>query len=282
MQHVYQVIAEKMSSMSKSHVRIAQYILNNTNTAPFLTVEKLANLAGVSDATIVRFATFLGYSGYPQMQQYMRESAQKQLTTVERLRISKQVYNEAEKGVYEIFQDDMQNIRSTMEKLDMEEFHRAVEALLSAKRIFIIANRSARSLGVFLHYYLNIILNNSTLLETLENSSEQLFDFNADDCIVGISFERYSKSTIQSFAYAHRKGMPTIAITDELLSPLVPHADITLLGVSRMPSFIDSFVAPLSLINALITAVGKAKQEDVMERLEGLEEIWSRFDIFYK
>ncbi|WP_257350694.1 MurR/RpiR family transcriptional regulator [Pseudalkalibacillus decolorationis] len=282
MSTVYRKIAENKVHMSKSQVKIATYILENPNTVPFLTVGKLAKMAGVSDATVVRFATFLGYSGYPELQQYMQDSVQQQLTIKERLNISKQVYEKEEKGVYEIFQDDIANIQSTMEKLDLNAFHKAVKHLLQAKRIFIVANRSAMSLGVFLHYYLHMILDNVEFIQSLEMTAERFYDVNKEDVVIGISFARYTKSTIEIFSYAKEKGATTIAITDHLLSPLISHADIPLPATSQIPTFIDSFVAPLSLINSLITFVGKEKQEDLNDRLEVLEDTWNRFDIFHK
>lgn len=282
MENVYQRIAANIGEMSKSHVRIATYIVENQTTAPFLTVGKLAKMAGVGDATVVRFATALGYSGYAEMQQYMQSSVQQQLTTTERLKITEEVYDRESSGVYEVFQDDISNIQATMEKLDEQAFHQAVESLLKARKIFIIANRSAASLGVFLNYYLGIILQNTELIRSVEDSSEKLYDLGEEDVVLGISFSRYTKSTIQMFTYAKEENAQTIAITDNLLSPLVPHADIPLAASSQMPSFIDSFVAPLSLINALITFVGKEKQTDIHERLDVLEGIWDHFDVFEK
>jgi DNA-binding MurR/RpiR family transcriptional regulator len=282
MSNVYQNIAGQIGEMSKSHVKIATYILENQTTVPFFTVGKLAKMAGVSDATVVRFATSLGYSGYPEMQQYMQNSVKQQLTTTERLKMSQKVYNKESSGVYEVFQDDIANIKSTMEKLDEDAFHEAVKCLLQARRVYVIANRSATSLGVFLEYYLQIVLNNVELLQSLENSSEKLYNLSEKDVVIGVSFDRYTKSTIQMFSFAKEKNATTIAITDNLLSPLIPHADIPLTASSQMPSFIDSFVAPLSLINALIMFVGKEKQEDIHDQLEVLEDIWSHFDVFQK
>jgi DNA-binding MurR/RpiR family transcriptional regulator len=281
MSNVYQIIASKIPQMSKSQVKIAKYILENPNVVPFFTVGKLAEKTGVSEATIVRFANFLGYSGYPELQQNMQHSVQKQLTTVERLQMSHHIY-EQEKGVYDIFQDDLQNIKSTMEQLDLNAFKQAVNSILKADRIFIAANRSAMSLGIFLHYYLQIILNNVHILESVETAVERTFDLNEKDVVIGISFSRYTNSTIKMLSYGKMKRAKTIAITDNLLSPLVPNADIVLTASSQMPTFIDSFVAPLSLINALITFIGKEKMNDIQTKLETLEEIWDHFGIFYK
>lgn len=149
MSNVYQNIAGQIGEMSKSHVKIATYILENQTTVPFFTVGKLAKMAGVSDATVVRFATSLGYSGYPEMQQYMQNSVKQQLTTTERLKMSQKVYNKESSGVYEVFQDDIANIKSTMEKLDEDAFHEAVKCLLQARRVYVIANRSATSWACF-------------------------------------------------------------------------------------------------------------------------------------
>ncbi|KML10687.1 RpiR family transcriptional regulator [Bacillus safensis] len=282
MENVYKHIAEQMPTMSKSNLRIAKYILENPNTVPFLTGDKLAKITGVSPATIVRFSTFLGYSGYPELQQYMQSSAQQQLTTTERLKISKEVYNEQDQSVYDIFLDDISNIRSTLDKLDIEAFKNAVESLIKAKRVYIVANRSATALGVFLQYYLQFLLEQVELIHSIENVSERIFDLNEDDVVIGISFARYTKSTLKVLSYAKEKEATTVAITDNLLSPLIPYADIPLTASSQMPTFIDSFVAPLSLINALIVTVGKEKEENFQDKLESLEEIWDKFNIFHK
>ncbi|MDO6851644.1 MurR/RpiR family transcriptional regulator [Priestia megaterium] len=282
MENIYKYIAEQMPNMSKSNLKVAKYILENPNTVPFLTGDKLAKMTGVSHATVVRFATFLGCSGYPELQQYMQSSAQQQLTTTERLKISKEVYNDQDQSVYDIFLDDISNIRSTLERLDIEAFKSAVESLIKAKRVYIVANRSATALGVFLQYYLQFLLEQVELIHSIENVSERIFDLNEDDLVIGISFARYTKSTIKVLSYAKEKEATTVAITDNLLSPLIPYADIPLTASSQMPTFIDSFVAPLSLINALIISVGKEKEEKFQDKLESLEEIWDKFNIFYK
>jgi DNA-binding MurR/RpiR family transcriptional regulator len=282
MNSVYQHISGMIPQMSKSQVKIAKYILGNPNTVPFFTVGKLAKMAGVSEATVVRFATYLGFSGYPEFQQSMQASVQKQLTTIERLEMSVQVYDETDKGVYEIFQDDMANIKSTMEKMDIQTFLSTVDSIVHSERVYVAASRSASSLGVFLEYYLNIVLGNTRLIKSVEDISDQLYELNKKDVVIGISFARYTKSTIDIMAYAREKGATTIAITDHLLSPLIQHSDLPLVAASHMPSFIDSFVAPLSLINALVTYVGKHKSGPFQTRLKKLEETWDHFHIFYK
>ncbi|MGI1810823.1 MurR/RpiR family transcriptional regulator [Priestia sp. TGN 0903] len=198
------------------------------------------------------------------------------------MKISKEVYNDQDQSVYDIFLDDISNIRSTLERLDVDVFKRAVESLIKAKRVYIVANRSATALGVFLEYYLQFLLEQVELIHSIENVSERIYDLNEDDVVIGISFARYTTSTIKVLSYAQEKEATTVAITDNLLSPLIPYANIPLTASSQMPTFIDSFVAPLSLINALIISVGKEKEEKFHDKLESLEELWDKFNIFYK
>jgi DNA-binding MurR/RpiR family transcriptional regulator len=280
--NVFQHVAENIAELSKSHKKIATYILKNSNIVPFFKVATLAEKAKVSEATVVRFATTLGYSGYPEMQKSMQNSIQEQLTTTERLKMSSHIYDDKELAIYDIFNDDIENIKSTMKNLDIESFHKAASILLNANKVYISANRSAASLGVFLQYYLNIILENSEVLGSYETISEQLYSLSKDDVVIGISFARYSSSTINTIAFAKDMGASTISITDNYLSPLLQHSDITLTASSDMPSFIDSFTAPLSLINALLVYLGKERVEDVENRLDKMEELWSKFGTFYK
>lgn len=279
--NIYQMIAEKMPMMSKSQKKLATYILENTNTVPFYTVATLSKRAGVSEASVVRFAVFLGFSGYRELQSEMQQSVQKQLTTRERIKISSQVYDDSDQGIYDIFKDDIANIRSTMENLDTKALLDAVDLLLKGKEIYISANRSSVSLGMFLEYYLDIILGNTHLLGPVEIKPEVLHRLNEKDVVVGISFARYSMSTVNMMSYAKELNATTIAITDNLRSPLIPHADVVLTASSQLPTFFDSYVAPLSLINTLITFVGQKRMEESEERLEKLEDIWDRFGTFY-
>ncbi|VEF46301.1 RpiR family transcriptional regulator [Bacillus freudenreichii] len=279
--NVYNHIAEKIPEMSKSHKKIASYILNNTNVVPFFNVATLAKKADVSEATVVRFASFLGYSGYPELQSRMQSSIQKQLTTTERLKMTTDIYDDRDQSIYDIFYDDMENIKSTMEKLDIEKFHQAVGLLQEANKIYIAANRSAAALGIFLQYYLNIILGHAEMVSSVENLSEQLYNLNEKDVVIGISFPRYPNSTIQTLAFAKERGSKTICITDSLLSPLIPHSDVALTATSQMPTFIDSFTAPLSLINALVVSIGKGRMKEAEARLEKIEAAWERFGIFH-
>lgn len=277
---VYQKMAEKIPNMSKSQEKIAKYILSHLNTTPFLTVEKLAKLSGVSIATITRFVTFLGYKGYPEFLKDTQESMQQQITNIERIKIESEKDSGEEKDIYDIFEDDVNNIKLTMEDLNLYELKKAVDLLLNSKRIYIVARRSSSVLGIFLKYYLDLMFNDVNLIENIEQIPKQTNEFSSEDVIIGISFEKYARSTVEIFTYLKTNGAKTIAITDTMLSPLVPYSDITLTAVSKGSTFIESFAAPLSLINVLIVYIEKEKKDLFNSNVELLEAAWKKFDLF--
>lgn len=280
---VYEMIGEKLPEMSKSQRKIANYLMNNRESVPFFTVGKLAKMAEVSEATVVRFANFLGYKGYPDFQRAIQEMAKRKLTTVERLKISEDVYDTMEGNIIkQIFQEEVERIRTMSNGLDLTSFHKAVHHILNARQIFIIANRSAISPGSFLEFYFNMMFENAELIRNPHGISEKLFRLNEKDVVIGLSFARYTTNTIEAVAFARDRGATIIAITDHMLSPLIPLADVSLTAPSEMPSFIDSFVAPLSLINALVIALGQKKRPEIEQHLQELEYVWDRFGIFYK
>lgn len=279
---VYKNIASLRDKMSKSQHKIADYILENPHSVPFVTGAKLAKITGVSEATVVRFATFLGYRGYNDLQQHLAKSAEKQLNTVERLQMSRSVYNETEKTIYDVFNGDINNMKQTMKNLNFKDLEQAANYILEAERVFIIANRSAVSLGTFLQYYLDIIFGKSELIHTTEAAFDRIYNVNENDVVIGISYARYTKSTLDVVSYAVEKNANIIALTDELTSPITAYADVSLFASSKMPSFLDSFVAPLSLINTLITFIGNAEHINIDERLENFEKLWDRYNVFYE
>ncbi len=270
----------KRVQMSKAQTKIATYILENRHSVPFLTGSKLAKLTGVSEATVVRFVTFLGYQGYSEFQQDLVDSVEKQLNTAERLQMSRVVYSETEKTIYDIFQDDIANITATMENLHIEDFQAAAKHILQAERIYVIANRSAVSLGVFLHYYLDIIFGNAEIIHTTAAGIDRLYNVTERDVVIGISFARYTRNTIDLASFAREQNATVIAITDHKKSPITSYAHLSLYASSNMPSFLDSFTGPLSLINTLITYIGNDKHKQVNTRLESMEEMWDRYNIF--
>ena len=281
-QPIYKIISSQRENMSKSQHKIADYILENPHTIPFITGAKLASLTEVSEATVVRFATFLGYDGYSDLQQNLTGFLEQQLNTVERFNMASEEYTEVEQTAYMHFNDDIKNIQTTMTQLDITNIEQAATHILSAERVYIIANRSAVSLGSFLHYYLNIILGNSELVTTTEAAFDQIYDINENDIVIGISYARYTKSTLHAVSYAAEKNATIIALTDYLRSPITSYADISLFASSHMQSFLDSFVAPLSVLNTLITFIGNNKGIDIKKRLAEFEELWDRYDVFHK
>lgn len=277
---VYRNIAEKMPSMSKAQEKIAKYILAHPNSAPFLTVEKLAKLAGVSIATVTRFVIFLGYKGYPEFLRDTQESMQQQVNNSERLRIVRGDKSREEDSVYDIFNEDLNNIRQTMNSLNMHELRKSVNMLINAKRIYIISRRSSSSLGKLLKYYLDLMFNDVYLIDSIDQMPKQIKRFTGEDVIIGLSFEKYSRSTVEIFTYLKRKGASTIAITDGMLSPLIPYADVTLTAVTKGDNLIESFAGPISLINVLITSIEKEKAESFNTNIEMMDEVWEKLDLF--
>jgi len=279
--NIYKKISSSRNQMSKSHHIIADFILENPHTIPFLTIAKLAEMTGVSEATIVRFATFLGYKGYNDLQKQLAVSIERQLNTVDRLTASHEAFSETEKAIYENFNDDIKNIQTTMQRLNISDFERAAESILQAERIYIVANRSAISLGTFLQYYLNLIFGKSEIIHTTEAAFDHIHEVSEKDVVIGISYSRYTKSTLEVVSFAADRGATIIALTDHFRSPITAYATISLFASSEMQSFLDSFVAPLSVINTLIAYIGNKEQENIKKRLENFEEIWDRYEVFY-
>lgn len=280
MAEVYQRVAEKLPNMSKAQEKIAKYILSHPNSTPFLTVEKLAKLSGVSIATVTRFVIFLGYSGYPEFLKDTQQSMQQQVNNSERIKLGVEKNFSKDKSIYEIFEEDVNNIKTTVENLNVFEIKKCVNLLLNAKRIYIVAKRSSAALAVFLKYYLDLMFNNVIIVENIEQMPKQINKDCGEDVIIGISFDKYSRSTVEIFSHLKRKGATTIAITDNMLSPLVPYADVTLAAISKGSKSIESFVAPLSLINALIVSIECEKEDCFASNVQLLEEAMKKFDLF--
>jgi len=278
---IFKKMTQSRDKMSKSYHIIADYIIENPHRLPFLTTAKLAIETGVSEATIVRFSTFLGYKGYNDMQKQFMHSVERQLNTVERLRVSQDQFTASEKAIFANFEQDRQNIQKTMENLHIPSFEKAAEAILAAERIYIVSNRSALSLGTFLHYYMNILFGNSEMIHTTEGAFDAIHHVNEADVVIGISYARYTKSTLQAVSFAAEQGATIIALTDYYHAPITAYAHIALFAASEMNSFLDSFVAPLSIINTLIAFIGNKNPSLVEERLQQFEAIWDRYDVFY-
>lgn len=276
-------IQNSMPAFSKGQKLIAHFILDYYDKAAFMTASKLGQTVNVSESTVVRFAAELGYDGYPSMQKALQEMIRNKLTSIQRIEVSNdRIGNQDILSM--VMQSDIEKIRMTLEETDRLSFRASVDAILGAKRIYILGVRSAAALASFLGFYFNLIFDNVTLVNTISGSEifEQLLRVSAEDVVIGISFPRYSSRTVKAMRFARDRGASVIAMTDSDTSPLAEIATETLLAKSDMASFVDSLVAPLSLVNALIVAVGRKKNEDVEKTFENLEKIWTEYGVYEK
>lgn len=274
-------INEKYPKLSKGQKLLANYILKNYEKAVFLTAAKLGTIVGVSESTVVRFANELGYDGYPRLQRALQELVKTKLTSVQRMEVTSGRIDK-DHILKSVLQSDAEKIKHTLDELDEEIFDAAVDKILQADKIYILGVRSCAALASFLGFYMNLIFDNVKLIHT--NSVSEMFEqirrVNSNDVVIGISYPRYSKRTIKAMEFARSRGANVVAITDSALSPITQYADMSLLAASDMASFVDSLVAPLSLINALIVSLSLKKQDVIKQALEDLENIWTEYEVY--
>lgn len=277
------IIQEKQSTFSKGQKQISSFILGHYDKAAYMTAAKLGALVGVSESTVVRFANELGFAGYPELQHSLQEMIRSKLTTIQRIEITNDRIGESDL-LEKVLNSDIEKIKHTLEEIDRTSFENAVDDLIGAQMIYIIGMRSSSSLASFMYHYLNLVFPHVRLVRTTSGSEifEQLLRINDKDAIVGISFPRYSKRIINALGYAKKQGAKVISITDSAASPIAANADDLLLAKSDMASFVDSLVAPLSIINALIVAIGRKKQDEIAETFGKLERIWDEYDVYEK
>jgi len=272
-----------MGTFSKSQKRIAQYILDNFDKAPFMTASRLANEVDTSESTVVRFAIELGFEGYPEMSKVMQEQARNSLTSVQRLKMPNNMIDKND-VLKSVLKADALRIRETLDEVDKYTFNTIVEKLLEAKKIYIVGVRSSAALAMYMGFYFNLVFENVQLVQTASGSEvfEQILNIGEGDVIVGISFPRYSKRTSKAMEYSGKKGAYVVAITDSINSTIAKWADSTLISRSAMTSFVDSLTAPLSVINALIVASGLKREDQVINTLTSLEAIWEEYQVYEK
>lgn len=277
---ILHTIQDHMNSFSKGQKRIAGYILSDYDKAAFMTAGKLGKLVDVSESTVVRFASVLGYDGYPAMQKALQEMVRSRLTSIQRIEASDVFFGTD--VVTSVLQTDMDKIRVAIEEVDRHAFESVVDKLVAAQHIYILGVRSSSFLAGYLNFYLHLIFDNVTLVTS--NSAgeilESMLRIGPGDVLVGISFPRYSQSTVKGVQFAHDRGADVVAITDSAVSPLYPLASAVLLARSDMISFVDSLVAPFSLLNALIVAAGHRKNADIAQTFNRLESIWEEYGVF--
>lgn len=276
-------INEKFNKMSKSHKKIATYVIDHYEQVAFMTAAKLAKAVGVSEATIVRFAYALEYEGYPEFQDDLAEWVKNKLNSVQRVgaKYGKSTQSEL---LASVLSADIEKIQDTIEHVDAQAFEMAVNIILSVKHIYIIGLRSCKPLAEFLHFYLNIIRGDVYLLDSTSTSEtfEQMLRINEKDAVIGISFPRYSMRTLKAMEMANDRNAKVITITDTIHSPMCLYSSCNLMARSDMVSIVDSLVAPLSLINALVVALCLKKPEDVKKNLESLEYAWDNYQVYLK
>ena len=274
-------INEAYGSLSKGQKLLATYITDNYDKAVFLTAAKLGEVVGVSESTVVRFATHLGYKGYPEFQRALEELVRNKLNSVQRMEVTYGRISQS-KILESVLQSDAERIKETLNRIDDNAFELAVDTILNAKRIYIVGIRSCAPLASFLAFYLNMMFDDVHLLST--NSSSELFEqmvrISKDDVISGISFPRYSMRTLKAMEVANNRSAKVITITDSVHSPMNLYSSCNLIAKSDMASIVDYLVAPISVINALIVALCMKKQGEVVQTLEMLEDIWDEYQVY--
>ena len=268
-------------TLSKGHKKIADFIKSNYEKASFMTAASLGKAVGVSESTVVRFASNIGFDGYPELQKYLQEAVKSHLTSVQRMDVAASRYG-GDDFVDRAFMTDIEMIKQTRDSISREAFSKSAEAINKAKKIYILGVRSSAALASFTAFYLRFLYENVVLIDTSASSElfEQMFRISEDDVCIAISFPRYSNQTVKALSFAKSRGATIISITDGEMSPIAPYATHLLVAKSSMVSFVDSLVAPLSVINALIAASAREKRDDVYNDFKALEEIWDEYHVY--
>ena len=280
-EHLLSKMNAQYQKFSKGQKKLAAYIQENYDKAAFLTAAKLGETVGVSESTVVRFAIYLGYKGYPEFQKALEELVRTKLNSIQRMEVTYGKVLQSE-ILDTVLHSDIDKIKMTLDAVDHEAFELAVETILKAKNIYIVGIRSCAPLAGFLAFYLNLIFDSVRLLNT--NSASELFEqmirIGEEDVIIGISFPRYSMRTLKALEFANNRNAKVITLTDSIHSPMNLYSSCNLIARSDMASIVDSLVAPLSVINALVVALSMRKQKDVVATLESLEKIWDEYQVY--
>lgn len=281
--NVLNIIKKQYNSFSKSQKLIADYIIENFSLAANMTASKLAETVLVSESTVVRFATELGYLGYPEFTDALLDYIRNESTIIKRME-SISVALENQDLLSTIINSDINNLKSTLSKVDRSGFNNAVDAILNANKIYILGVRSSACLASFAGFYFNLIFNNVRLVHTTSVSEmfEQILRVEKGDVVFGISFPRYSRRTVRALEFAKSRGATIVSLTDTPKSPLAPYTDCLITANSELVTFVDSLTAPLSILNALIAALVMKKKDEVTHIFEELEQIWEEYQVYDK
>ncbi|MBO4284356.1 MAG: MurR/RpiR family transcriptional regulator [Clostridia bacterium] len=277
------LIETEMPNLSKGKKRIAQTILSDYDKVAYMTAAKLSELVGVSESTVVRFAIDLGFDGYPEFQHAVQELVRAKLTPNQRIRIAEERLGGAN-PIENVMSSDAEKIKYTMHSIDRAAFSAAVDAIVSAENVYIFGVRSSAFLAGFFNFNLSMIQDNVRLIQPTSSSEvfEQILGIGKKDVLIAISFPRYSAKIVNALKYARTRDATVIALTDSAGSPLAEHANFLLTAQSDMASFVDSLVAPLSIIDALLVAVTQRRGDEVRERFDRLERVWDEYDVYAK
>ena len=278
-----ELIGNAYQTLSKGQKKLSDYILGHYDKAAYMTAARLGEEVGVSESTVVRYALVLGYEGYPEFHAALQETLRMRLTAVQRMEVSDDRIAE-DKILDEVLTSDAERIKKTLENIDRDAFNKAIEALLSARRIYTIGMRSSSTLADFLSYYLSLVFDDVRRVRTTSGSEvfEQLMRVDERDVLVAVSFPRYSTRIVSAVDYALGAGAKVISITDSAASPIAGGVYAALTAKSDMVSFGDSLVAPLSIINAIIVAIGKKKKDEIGKTLSKLETVWEEYNVYNK
>lgn len=276
------LLQEKTPTFSKGQRLIAKYITQSYDKAAFMTANRLGKTVGVSESTVVRFAVELGFDGYPSMQKAMQEMVLNRLTSVQRIEVANDRIGDQD-VLSMVIHSDIDKLRQTGENVDRQQFLSAVNAVLGAKRVYILGVRSVAPLANFLGYYLNYMFNNVHIITASGTEMfEKIVGINSRDVVIAFSFPRYSSSTAKGAQYCRSTGATVIGITDSRMSPLGQNCDCVLEAKSDMVSLVDSLVAPLSVINALIVAIASKREKELSQTFDALEHIWDQYHVYEK
>lgn len=281
MESIIELISDRLPHMSKGHKAIANYIIESYDQAAYMTAAKLGEQTGVSESTVVRFTMELGFEGYPHFQAALKEELKSKLTSVQRLNYTERFDDDAQ-AVRDIMKGDMENLKETIANLDDQSMADATDAILKARKIYIMGLRSSAPLSSFMHFYMTLLFDDVVHIHSNSTNEvfEQIMPITSDDVMIGISFPRYSQRTVNSMEYAKKKGATVLAITDKDNTAMTEHADIKLFAKSSMASFVDSLAAPLSLINALLVTLGIHRRDHIRNSFESLEILWSQYQVY--
>ncbi len=280
---IIRYIADNTVKFSKRQKQLAEFIVRHIDKAAYMTARQLAESAQVSESTAVRFAAELGFSGFHDFQKSLKEAARNQLNSIQRMEIATERIGNDE-VLSSVLKSDVEKILYTLEEIDRRQFNEAADALLNAENIYITGVRSAAALANFTGFYFNLLFDNVKLINTTgaDDIFEQLLRIGKNDVVLGMSFPRYSKNTVDALKYAAQCGACVIGITDNKKSPIVKYSRYCLIARSDMDSFVDSLVAPLSVVNALIVSIGMKKKKEAMSTFEKLEKIWAEYGVYDK